>query len=313
MKTSSKTTQRKRMCYFILHLSLSLFFLSACITETNRVEPAEPVAAQFVSTIAGMATTSRATNSSWDNGDAIGISMVSNQTTNIVNNVANRPYTANTAGSFAPSSTADAIYLPDNGSKVDFIAYYPYLSTLTNLGSCSLNVGGNQQDKLPTLDLLYATTASTAPAGYDNTGTGQVAFTFRHQLTKLTMNVEAGDGVTASDLAGLTVTVKGLNTQSSFNLASGSLGAVSAITNITPHMTGSKYEAIILPQTIAANTVTVDFVTAAFGTFVWSVPAGTFDPEKDYTHTVQVSRTGIVVTGSIIPWGEIDGGNVTAE
>jgi hypothetical protein len=319
MKTLSKINPVSRMSYFILPLSFFMLFFASCSQEGQRdIIPDEnptkdPVMAQFTSKITGRTSVvpTKASNSSWSDNDRIGIFMVKHGSVIIADSIDNKEYRASSSGVFTAVRENDNIFLPDDGSNVDFIAYYPYLASISRTAlSYPLNVGGDQTNRLPALDLLYAATSS----GYNNIGSGQVEFTFRHQLSKLVLNVLEGDGISSSDLNSIFPTIIGLGTQSSFNLERGTLAVATDISEITPHPVNTrKFEAIILPQTVA--NAYFEFLIPALGSFIWHIPEGTqFAAATEYTYNVTITRTGIQVSGTITAWDTNTGdNNVVAE
>jgi hypothetical protein len=267
----------------------------------------EPVAVQFSSNIGSQASLIKplAAGSAWASNDAIGVFMVNNSTTTVRDGATNKKYvTASGDGNFAPDGTGNTIYYPANGDKVDFIAYYPYVSSITSLGAYSVNV--STQTTPAAIDLLYAK-ATNSNSGYDKSNSSPIALSFSHQLSKLTLNISASTQFSTSDLTTMTVSIAGLNTQASFNLGAGALGSASNKAAITPRTVtaGSKYEAILLPG--AFTGVSVTFVISAGsnpGTYVWNVPDGAFVAGKDYVHAIAFTGAGeaISVTGTITDW-----------
>jgi hypothetical protein len=275
----------------------------------------EAVAVQFSSNIGGIAALAKASGikpaaagSAWANNDAIGAFMVNHGSSAVRNEATNKKYvTASGNGNFAPDGAANTVYYPINGDKVDFIAYYPYASSITSLGNYSVNVA--TQTTPAAIDLLYAK-ATNNSSGYDKDNASPIALTFSHQLSKLTLNIStlaASTGITAADLTSMTVRIAGLNTQASFNLATGALGTASAKATITPLTVtaGAKYEAILLPDNFSGVSVTFG-ITAGNnpGNYVWNVPAGAFDAGKEYVYSISFTGAGgdISVTGTINPW-----------
>jgi hypothetical protein len=277
--------------------------------ETNR--PVRFTASIDNQAIAGAPGT-RAAGSTWRNNDAIGIFMVETGTTTIAENAVNKQYTTSSGnGSFTAATLADEIFYPMDNSDVNFIAYYPYrsdatLTTTANIEIATAQTAANQ----PTYDLLWSGSATD----YSKASTDDVALTFQHKLSKIVMNVSAHANVGTTDLSGMTVTIKGMNTKNTINLATGVLNTPSAVADITPRTitAGSKYDAIIIPGDYDAEDVSVEF-TVNGETFTWNVDAKSFASGNEYTYDVTLTRTGVVVTGIITPWISVPGGSVTAE
>jgi hypothetical protein len=273
----------------------------------------EPVAVQFNSNIGNLAIRSSgvkplAAGSSWAANDAIGVFMVNHSTTTVRDAATNRKYTTSSggaSGNFTPDA-GNTVYYPVNGDKVDFISYYPYVASITTLGAYSVDV--SDQSTPATIDLLYAK-ATNSGNGYDKTNTSAVALSFSHQLCKFTLNTSvAGDAtqIFAADLTDMTISIAGMNTEASFNLAAGTLGAGSSVAAITPRTAtaGAKYEAILLPGSFSGVTVTFVISTGAgAGTYVWNVPDDAFEAGKEYVNDITFTDAGTVsVTGTIVDW-----------
>jgi hypothetical protein len=248
----------------------------------------------------------KASGTAWAGNDAIGVFMVNHGSNDVRNEATNKRYvTATGDGNFAPAA-ADTVYYPVNGDKVNFIAYYPYVPSIATLGAYAVNV--SDQSAPAAIDLLYA--KATGTGGYDQTNTSPVALSFGHKLSKLTLNIAApapSTQIIAADLASMTVSIAGLNTQASFDLAAGTLGAGSNKAAITPLAVtaGAKYEAILLPGDFSGVSVSFGITQgSAPGNYVWNVPNGAFEAGKEYVYSV--SFTGdpgeVSVTGTIAPW-----------
>jgi hypothetical protein len=271
----------------------------------------EPVAVQFSSNIGSHASLIKplAAGSAWANNDAIGVFMVDNSSSNVRDGATNKRYvTASGDGNFAPDGATNTVYYPVNGDKVDFIAYYPYVSSISTLGTYNVNV--SDQSAPAAIDLLYAKATGSGNAGYDKSNTSPVALSFNHKLSKLTLNVSTASAqITASDLVSMTVSIAGMNTQASFNLAAGTLGTASSVATITPLTVtaGAKYEAILLPATFSGVSVTFSITSGSgAGTYVWNVPNDTFEGGKEYIYSISFTDGAVTVTGTIIPWDVVN-------
>jgi hypothetical protein len=278
----------------------------------------EAVAVQFGSNLGSLVPLIKssglkplAVGSTWEGNDAIGVFMVDNGATNVRNAEANKKYVtaAGATGNFTPDA-GNTVYYPINGDKVDFIAYYPYTSSITSLGAYSVNV--SNQSNLAAINLLYAK-ATNSGNGYNKTNATPVALSFNHQLSKLTLNIAqpiSSTQITAADLTSMTVRIDGLNTEASFNLATGTLGAASNVKTITPftETAGAKYEAILLPGSFSGVSVTFTITAGSNpGVYVWNVPNGAFEAGKEYVYNIAFTGTSgnISVTGIINAWDVI--------
>lgn len=260
----------------------------------------------------------RAASTNWAAGDAIGIFMVDHTSGDVVMNAANKQYTTLAGGSNF-TAVAGEIYYPQTG-KVDFIAYYPWktgytLGTAIDVEIATTQTAGNQ----PEFDLLYAT-ADNSGSGYDKVtnANDNVALAFDHKLAKIVMNCE-GDPSIGALPAGMTVSITGMNTKNTFDLATGSLGtspgtpaAITPLKIATAATFDASYDAIIMPGRYGADDIKVTF-TVNGDAFTWNVPAITFAGGLEYIYTITVTRTGVKFTGTINPWIQVPGGPGIAE
>jgi endonuclease G, mitochondrial len=284
----------------ITTLAVLLIVVSAC--RKDRVQEVVNVGSKevkFSSTISGQITT-KAVNDTWEANDAIGVFMKTG--TGLTNALAaNKSYSTNGDGTFAASTTDQTIYYPETGS-VDFIAYYPYKSTLS--GNTYPVTVANQSSQ-STIDLLYANNAT----GLSKTST-VANLVFAHQLSKVEITVKNGQGV--ADLNGLSAKISGLKTTASFDLATGTLSGQGQVADITAKTNVSNgttvVEAIVLPTTDETGTK----IVFALGTktFTWTLPATIkFEQGKKYSYQVELkgeaaSNSGVtaVLNATITNW-----------
>lgn len=102
---------------------------------------------------------------------------------------------------FTPVS-GNPIYYPRTGN-VDFYVYYPYTAVRGNdFGQLDdkydYRIDLSDQSDPAAIDVLYAEAKNVAP------GSEPVDLTFRHVLSKITLDVTAGAGIDAADIAALT-------------------------------------------------------------------------------------------------------------
>ncbi len=221
-----------------------LLVLGACDkTAQQVVDDEKQTVVQFTSVVEGDAVT-RATGSSWAANDRIGVFMKQAGGTlgagTIVGEGDNVPFiTKQGNGNFL--SDGKAIEYPSDGSAVDFIAYYPYQSTLDNY---IYKVDVTNQSKPEEIDLLYADNLTNRTA---TSTTGNLQF--YHQFSQLVLNLSSSDN---TDFSNLSVTISGVKTKANFNLVDGSLTVdEKSIATVTMRRVGNAAEAILLP----ANTI----------------------------------------------------------
>jgi len=301
----------------IKHLQLASLTMLVILGTSCRKDNAVGVvdgtktAVSFSSTIEGQIKT-KAADGSWSANDKIGVYMKSGSGLTGVLAI-NKAYGTNGDGSFTPVTTDQTIYYPENGSAVDFIAYYPFKETL-NANSVPVNIANqsNQAD----IDLLYANNAT----GLSKTSTN-AGLVFSHQLSKIELTVKAGAGV--ASLNGLTVNISGLKTQADFDLATGTLTTQDQVATVLTK-TGVKNgatvaEAITLPTTTESGSQVVFAIGGR--TFTWTLPSATrFVKGMKYAYEIELKGEGTAAPGvaaaisaTITNWTDVPSGSYSLD
>ena len=191
--------------------------------------------------IDGMNT--RATNSEWAAGDAIGIYMVTaGEVLSAESALArNAKYSTQGDGIFTPTTIANDVKFPIDRANVDFIAYYPQ-GTVTAAFGYSLNV--TDQSNQATIDVMY----SNNEVGR-NSAHPEITLRFAHKLTKLVFNI--APSVAGTDLSGLNVKLVNFNPRGTMLLADGSVSYTNAKGDIRLKVSedGKTAEAIVIHKT----------------------------------------------------------------
>lgn len=305
---------------FAFAAALTGAMMVASCSKSDDIQDGDKQPVRFSGAIEGQVAAtpaSRAADDQWGN-DAIGVFMVEHGGTTVSESVVNFQYTTTGNGNFTPASSV--IYYPMSGA-VDFIAYYPYADGVTLDKTIAVTIGDQTDAGQPTFDLLYAK-ADKGGSGYTKEDKDAVALKFDHKLAKIVMNCKADASVGATSLNDMTVTIKGTNSKNTFDLKTGTLGTAETPADVTARKIatadgfGASYDAIIMPGEYGANTIIVEF-TIDGETFTWDVSEAhaKFDGGNEYTYAVNITRTGVSVSGSITPW-KTDGNNrgeVTAE
>lgn len=288
---------------------LAILFAACGNSDTDTPILSNQVAVQFASNIKiAEKKATRAYDNTWEANDAIGVTMLKAGTNVISEGADNRKYITNTAGSngiFSPA-TDNTIYYPQDGSKVDFIAYYPYSENVNNF---IYPIDVSTQDILANIDLLHAEKV------VDKGGNSPiVALQFQHKLSKLVLNVSAEDA--SLDLSNMTITVNGMATESTFNLVDGTFGASENIKPIVIKKQGLAYEAILIPVSTIDATHTVEF-TAGDKVYKWNMNENltNLDSANEYTYNIilkQAAAQEVEVSGTITDWISNTPGSGTA-
>ena len=256
----------------------------------------------------------RAAGEEWEISDSIGIFMLKEASTDVVESKSNIKYVTTTAGITGEFSAAnEIIYFPNNGDKVRFMSYYPYKSSITNTYNVSVLTQTNQSE----IDLLYS---FNDQAVYDKTSPDRkVTLEFEHQLSKVNVYVKCGEDLAEAYLDNLIVQFEQLNTLADFNLTTGILSITPSPNTIATKESSTisgydkGYVAIILPEDPATDASMVFNVKNGDGgsikddIFTWTFTNDIeFEQGKEYTFLVTIKRSGIVVEATIKDW-EIGG------
>ncbi len=286
----------KKMTKFFALALLASAMVSCSTDDTTSSTQSDKVAVQF---IGGINVSTRAIDQTWTDGDKIGIFMTgagqSLAASAISEGVDNVAYQKGEGNIFSPVIGGKTIYFPIDGN-VDFYAYYPQATV--NDYKVALNVA--DQANLEAIDFMYAKTANR------NKSNPTVELAFSHQLSKLILDIQPGDGLSQEDLANLTIKVKGQNTTATYNLADGTISNEGTSADITMHTTtaGKKYEAILLPTEEPIRVLEFDLNNGHDNPFVWTMPTKLDAGSKYYYTVVKLNRTAVEVSGTIEPWNE---------
>ncbi len=268
--------------------ALSTGLLMSCSDDDNNGGCFDNNPVSFTSSINGSKAT-RASGTQWG-VDAIGVYMKKAGETlaegTIVDEASNKKYTTTGDGKFVYASPEDIIRFPEDGSKVDFVSYYPYDAELNTL---TYPVDVSDQSNPEEIDLLYSANATEL----SKTST-EIPLRFDHMLTNLVLNVkdETGQGLT-----GLTVTITGMATKADFSLADGTLTNAASTQNISAQVAANgantTASAILLPVTTSNNTVV--FQLSGGRTYVWEIDNGIeLKSMNRYTFDINLKSNGTV-------------------
>lgn len=293
--------------------AITLFVMSSSCKKDSPTEPTNPEsssAVKFSSSINGQIKT-KAVNDTWETNDAIGVFMKTGSgLSNVV--AANKNYKTTGNGEFTASATDQTLYYPENGSTVDFLAYYPFKQSLTN-NIYAVDV--NNQNSQSAIDLLYSNNATAL----SKTSTA-ANLVFTHQLAKIEFTVKNGAGV--ADLNNLTTMVAGLNSKADFDLATGILSNQSQANDLTAKTATRNAamvsELIVLPVADASGKQ-VTFTLPA-GKFKLTLPANTkFEQGKKYSYEIELKNdatatpVAVTLSATITNWTNVPSGSYTVD
>ena len=286
-------------------VAVAALLFASCSNE-NEVPEINDGRVNFSSGITLSATTRVITNvsggSTWETNDEIGIYMVNNGTSEVVENAENIPYKAALRlqeTSFNAKETI--IYYPVNvPEKVDFRAYYPYKNSIVDW---VYPVDVSDQTSLDKIDLMYVQTDNSGE-GYDKTSPN-VNLEFSHQLTKIVISVGVPSAVNGSLES---VKIEGMPTTANFDLK-----GEEGLTNIDNVLTielnkregiDNHYEAILFPIAELNENHKVVFTTTTGEKYIWNMSEQITKMEAGYyyPYSITLTKHKVGAIGSIKEW-----------
>lgn len=230
--------------------------------------------------------------------DLVGIYMLSATGAlpgDIIDSYDNRRYRVASNGTtpsglkLTPSSPEHAMFYPEDGTNVKFIAYYPYLPTYSGSGESAGKINNYvypvdvSEQGLNNVDLLYSNNGTG-----NNTG-GTTTLTFSHQLSKLIVNLEQVAGMN-DDLTSAYITITGMPAKGTFNLVDAEF-TLDATSNNIPIVIGTntkvgsvvRYDAIVIPHTRTAYAGRKITFSVGGTDYTWTMPDDIkFEKNKEY-------------------------------
>lgn len=288
----------------VLLFAVAATTFAACSSSSSNDEPTptptpdEPtvVAATFS---ANIKAASRASETSWDANDEIGITAADNS--EMAAKYKNVKFSTTGDGNFS----GGPVYY-QNEENVTFNAYYPYSSVDGTITGSTLadNQSTTNQKKI---DYLYATATGKKSSP-------SVTLTFTHKMSQILLTFKQGDDVDLKDLTGYTIS--GLKMQGTFNTDDGTAEATGTAEDLTMTVTcqsGSTFASpavILYPQTAASFDLSVTLGGQTFTQKGITVNDGSLKAGNCYQYTIEISKTKLEVKQtSISGWSTVDGGS----
>lgn len=207
-------------------------------------------------------------------------------------------------------------YWPTDGNGLYIYGVYPLAAATTaaayNAEGVSFTVAADQSDdasyKASDLMTGVPTVPSATPEAAPNPVTrtsSAVPMTFTHLLTKIDINLTAGDGFEEDDMDDAEVSILNTKPTTTFSVQSTDVTAADGTAAPIVAGTGAAKSAIIVPQALASGTSFIQ-VTIGGGNYIYKLGAATtFDAKKCYIYNLTVKKTGLVLTTTeITDWGE---------
>lgn len=299
----------------LLTLSIAALLLTVSCNRTGDPQSDQRVAVRFSAAI----DMTRAVETSWESGDAIGIFMKHTGETlsaqSVVDRFSNCLYTTSGDGNFG-ADDSNTIYYPTSGADVDFVAYYPYTASV---GSYAVALNVEDQSKQSNLDVLYSDNAVAK-----SKDTPEASLKFNHRMSKVVVYLFAGEGMEESWLAKSKVTLWSQPVAGSMSLVDGAITTSGNAKNLVLLSGGSvaacdgqmtkykgrnciKHEAIVMPHTTAAGSVASIVTDGVDAPFSWALNADKqFKSGEKSIFYVTLDRVEVSFDAEIVAWG--DGG-----
>lgn len=203
-----------------------------------------------------------------------------------------------TTDGVAFSAAGDKIMIAENAEAVSFTAYAPYIAD-----------GGTITFTEP-VDYLFA---AAQEATYDNP---KVKFDFKHVMSKVTLNLNPGEGV---EEKGIKVTLAKVVKGGSFNTETGAITPSETKGNVSAESSENSVSLILPPSTTAQEAnLSLTFNDKSYsGTL--NIPALTAGYQYNYTITIKAGETTEMTpelemqNPSMIGWTSDDSNNGTLE
>lgn len=280
--------------------------------ETPEKEKADGTVS-FSIDVTAFATRVTQDGTSWRKGDCIGTYMIDADTSQPLEHSANVSYSCSEDGQLVSFTSGLPLLLPQDGKRVNFIAYYPYDSNVNNQ-TIAVKLT-EQQTGSTSYDLMYG--ASRQNYTYSEESNIQVPLTFEHSLSKVILKFtnEEGNPQSVGSLS-----IRGMKTEAAFNLKTGILAMEqNSEADIIPYVNAvdGSFEAIVLPSVITGDYI-VSFMVAdkqcewKFTNVDTDLPA--FQKGYRYVFTIPVKENGETGTAkmeqlsgsSTSPWNDGD-------
>lgn len=250
------------------------------------------------------------------NGQNVGIFLVEDNNgpatsgTNVT--VYSQPLTYVADGNGALANTQ---YWPTDGNGLYIYGVYPLAAATAaaayNATGVTFSVQANQTADANYMLSDLMTGVPTNPLSNPVARqTSAVGLTFTHLLTKIDVNLTAGDGFAASDMNNAVVSILNTKPTTTFGVQSTTVGEASGTAAPIVAGTGAATSAIIVPQTVAAS---ANFIQVAVGggNYIYKLTADkTFAAKTKYTYSITVNKTGLILTStSVTDW--LEGGSTS--
>ena len=290
----------KALKYVIGALSV-LGFTSCALDEPtfNQTEAEEGLRPIVISGRIDQEYATRANDQGFCNGDVVGIYVVDyeNDTPGTLQNEGNRA--DNVRFTFDETTykwtPAYDIYWKDKSTKIDVYGYYPWGSP-TDVESYAFELQKNQRKEATNgqmggyeaSDFLWGKAENNSPTA------SVIRLGFNHKMASMRVDLVEGTGFEAGEWTAAQKELIILNTtrKSTVNLKTGVVTASDEIaqTGTIPYKNGDEFRAIVVPQTVPANTNLFSVTIDGESYFFKKTEEMVYNPSKQHNFTMTVNK-----------------------
>ena len=202
-------------------------------------------------------------------------------------------------------------------NNVDIYGYHPYRETVESVVALPFTVNADQQEAaaFKASDFVWAKRANVAA------NNSVVNLSFSHRMSKVEVEVEAGEGI--PDLTGMAVTVRGVVCSGTVDLRTGqpALSDTALVRAVLAQpvvlgTTSQRFQAIVFPQTVSEGTYLIEIALNG-KKYTYQVPQGgqIFGSGKEqYFHFVlnAYQKELLLKSASVSDWAS-NGEDITEE
>ena len=268
---------------------------------TNPEEPTIDLESQQIPILISTGIWTRATDTSYEEGDHGGIYVVNQEKVKqqlLVegNHVDNMMFKL-TNGKWEPK---EPIYWKDDKTIADFYCYYPYIPSIDNLElPFSVSKDQSEEANYKASDFLWGKSLGVAPTEEP------VQLTTNHVMSNLFIYIKAGKGYKQDEIDAFEKKVVICNTKpnATINLSTGIAHPVGAVSNITPLKIDEYYRALLVPQEVQSS----DFIKLTMNGKDYLLKQSILlKSNKQYKCTLTVNRVSNGFDVNIGEWIEDD-------
>jgi hypothetical protein len=201
-------------------------------------------------------------------------------------------------GSAGAFTSAAPIYLWHT-KTYKTLAYAPYQAAISNDKAVSFAHG---------LDVLYASSTDVAITGTDPAWAASAALSFVHKMSQIKFTLVAGTG--APELIGATFKVTGFNESCTMNMTDGVVTPVKGLgASISESGKAVCFVSDVADMNLSFSVATTD------GRVYNGTLVKTFLPGNSYSYTVTINKndTKLSITGTVVDWVNVNGGDIQTE